>query len=141
MHYIMINGINPYNKRHKLFKVPCEAIGNDRKLETFIYACYDQVRLPKPYIEQHPNYLIIECLDEKALAYILDAYTHDKEVDNHSLMSLFHKDYIDSTGWTTRLILAELEKKNIPWTILGHPKQPIYPNRFKQQVLISENYH
>lgn len=126
MKYQVINGLNPFDKANRIIKIDLTYLGDIKGFERFIDHVYKEAKLAKPDMKKNQDYCFIEYSDEKAMCYLIDQYIEGLPVDHDNFSQLLRKDYIDSTGWTTRLILAEVEKRNIPWSILGHVEHAIY---------------
>ena len=121
-----INGINPFSKFHYCCTVG--EIDNDEipHVANQIKTLLSSSGVINTNVTIKDEKIIVENIDHKAIEFIVECYKKNIDVNRTTLKSLLEKDYLDSTGWTTRLILRELEKKGIPWDILGSPFLPIY---------------
>lgn len=122
----LTRGLNPFAKKHNLVIISNLDIQQEAGLRDTVIHYYHLIGITSPQIIKSANNLIIECLDPKALLYLVNKILAKEPIDLSYFNSLMNKDYLDSTGWTTRLILHELEKKDIPWCILGSPHEQIY---------------
>ena len=114
MKYEIIKGINPFDTLQSFITMDLQHIHDLHDFKAFMERSYAETPWQTPLIKTHENKLIIGNHDDMATTYLVHAYLGNKQPDSEKFKSLLRKDYIDATGWTTRLILAEIEKRNIP---------------------------